>query len=146
LPAQAWEALLPDPLVQQRFNELEAGKLLEQCRTAAQHGDWNRIERLLAEAKQRFADNPWVQEVLNSMAELASQKDQAKFSKEAHYSSRRMNTRLAAKEELSSLAAEPALPAFLRRKSAQGKAQYRVGKDGNKPDNQWLSAYIPGLM
>jgi Ca-activated chloride channel family protein len=133
LPAQAWEALLPDHLVQQRFNELEAGKLLEQARTAAQQGDWNRIERLLAEAKQRFADNPWVQEVLNSMAELARRQDQAHFSKEARYSSRRMNTRLAAKEEMASLASDGDVPTFLRRKSAQGKAQYRDGKDENKP-------------
>ena len=135
LPAQAWEALLPDPLVQQRFNELEAGKLLEQARTAAQHGDWNRIERLLAEAKQRFADNPWVQEVLNSMAELARQQDQAHFAKEARYSSRRMNTRLAAKEEMASIASDGEVPAFLRRKAAQGKTQYRDGKDGKKPDS-----------
>jgi Ca-activated chloride channel family protein len=135
LPAQAWEALLPDPLVLQRLNELEAGKLLEKARTAAQHGDWNRIERLLAEAKQRFADNPWVQEVMNSMAELARQQDQAHFAKEARYSSRRMNTRLAAKEEPLAMLGEAEAPAFLRRKSAQGKTQYRDGKDGNKPDS-----------
>lgn len=132
LPAQAWEALLPDPLVQQRFNELEASKLLEQARTAAQHSDWNRIERLLAEAKQRFADNPWVQEVLNSMAELARQQDKAHFAKEARYSSRRMNTRLAAKAEMASLISDGEVPAFLRRKAAQGKAQYRDGKDENQ--------------
>lgn len=133
LPVQDWAALLPDPLVQQRLNELEAGKLLEQARTAAQHGDWNRIERLLAEAKQRFADNPWVQEVLNSLAELARQHDQAHFAKEARYSSRRMNTRLSAKEEMMSIASDGDAPAFLRRKSAQGKTQFRDGKEGNKP-------------
>ena len=133
LPEQPWEALLPDPLVQQRFTELEAGKLLEQARTAAQKGDWNRIDQLLAEAKQRFADNPWVQEVLNSMAELARQKDQAHFAKEARYSSRRMNTRLAAKEEMASIASDGDAQAFLRRKSAQGKTQFRDGRDENKP-------------
>ncbi len=136
LPAislQAWEALLPDPLVLQRFNELEAGKLLQQARAAAQQGDWNRIDQLLAEAKHRFADNPWVQEVMNSMAELARQQDQARFAKEAVYSTRRMNTRLAAKEEIACLISEGEVPAFLRRKSAQGKAQFRDGRDENKP-------------
>ncbi len=135
LPAQAWEALLPDALVLQRFNELEAGKLLEKARTAAQKGDWAGIDRLLAEAKQRFADNPWVQEVLASMAELARQKDQAHFAKEARYSSRRMNTRLAAKEEPLAMLREAEAPAFLRRKSAQGRTQFRDGRDENKPES-----------
>jgi len=85
--------------VQQRFNELEAGKLLEQARTARQQ-------------------------------------DQAHFDKEARYSSRRMNTRLAAKEEMASVASDDDVPAFLRRKAAQGKTQFRDGRDGNKPDSQ----------
>ncbi len=136
LPAQAWEALLPDPLVLQRLNELEAGKLLEKARTAVQKGDWAGIDRLLEEAKQRFADNPWVQEVLGSMAELARQKDQAHFAKEARYSSRRMNTRLASKEEPLAMLGEAEAPAFLRRKSAQGKTQFRDGRDENKPKSQ----------
>jgi hypothetical protein len=54
-----------------RQSELAAGKLLEQARAAAEHGDWNTVERLLAEARQRFAEQPWVIEVLESMAELA---------------------------------------------------------------------------
>jgi len=74
-----------------------------------------------------------VQEVLNSMAELARQKDQAHFAKEARYSSRRMNTRLAAKEEMASIASDGDAQAFLRRKSAQGKTQFRDGRDENKP-------------
>ncbi len=139
LPAvsiQVWEALLPDALVLQRINELEAGKLLDQARAAAQHGDWNRIEHLLAEAKQRFADNPWVQEVLNSMAELASQRNLALFSKEAMYSSRRMNSRLSVKEEMTSVAGDGEVPAFLRRKSSQGRAQFRNRNGDGKPDTK----------
>ena len=88
-----------------------------------------------SDAKQRFADNPWVQEVLNSMAELARQQDQARFAKEARYSSRRMSTRLAAKEEMASIASDGDAPAFLRRKSAQGKTQFHDGKGGSKPES-----------
>jgi len=132
LSAPVWEALLPDPLVLQRLHELEAGKLLEQARSAARHGDWQTIERLLKEARQRFADNPWIQQVLESLAELARQRDAARFGKEAVYSGRRMNTRLSAKDEAPTLNQEAEAPAFLRRKSAQGKAQFR--KDaGPKP-------------
>jgi hypothetical protein len=82
-----------------RQSELAAGKLLEQARAAAEHGDWNTVERLLAEARQRFAEQPWVIEVLESMAELAGSMDTARFRKEALYSARKMNSRISAKEE-----------------------------------------------
>lgn len=136
LSALVWEALLPDPLVLQRLHELEAGKLLEQARSAARHGDWQAIERLLKEARQRFADNPWIQRVLESLAELARQRDAARFGKEAVYSGRRMNTRLSAKDEAPTLSREAEAPAFLRRKSAQGKAQFRkdAGPNPQGPD------------
>jgi Ca-activated chloride channel family protein len=59
------------------------------------------------------------------MAELAKQMDSARFRKEALYSSGKMRSRLSAKEEmLDSLVAESASPSFLRRKKAQGKAQF----------------------
>ena len=64
MPVSAWETVLNDPLVVTRQAELAAAKLLEQARNAAEHGDWNTVERLLAEARQRFADQPWVIEVL----------------------------------------------------------------------------------
>ena len=98
MPVSAWETLLNDPLVVTRQAELAAGKLLEQARAAAEFGDWATVERLLAEARQRFADQPWVIEVLESMAELARSMDTARFRKEALYSSRKMNSRLSAKE------------------------------------------------
>lgn len=129
LSPQAWEALASDPLVVRRLAELQAGKLLEQARSAARHGDWSAIDRLLQEARQRFTDNPWVQQVLQSMADLAARRDEAGFAKEARYSSRRMHTRLAAKDEALSSAGDMDVPAFLRRKSAQGKAQFRKGPD-----------------
>ncbi len=133
LPTRVWEALLPDPLVLQRLHELEAGKLLEQARSAARRGDWQAIEGLLKEARQRFADNPWVRQVLEGLAELARQRDAARFGKEAVYSSRRMNTRLAAKDEAPYLSDEADVPAFLRRKQAQGRAQFRKGPEDKPP-------------
>ena len=65
------------------------------------------------------------------MAELARSMDTARFRKEALYSSRKMNSRLSAKEELlaMSLDEESAKASFLRRKTAQGKAQF------DKPDD-----------
>ncbi len=128
LPAMmppAWEVLLPDPLVLARQAEIEAGKLLEAARQAAVHGDWDVIRKMIAEARLRFADHPWVIEVLESMSELAVSMDSSRFRKEAMYSSRKMTSRLSSKAEaLGSLAAEAAEPSFLRRRSAQGKAQF----------------------
>ena len=57
MSASAWETVLNDPLVVARQAELAAAKLLEQARAAAEHGDWATVERLLAEARQRFADS-----------------------------------------------------------------------------------------
>ena len=127
---QAWEALLPDPLVVTRQAELEAGRFLDQARAAAENGDWEAIQRMIDEAKRRFADHPWVMAVLEDMAELAKTMDGARFRKEAMYSSRKMGSRVSAKEELlASLASESAAPSFLRRKSSQGKAQFEPRPD-----------------
>ena len=135
LPAMsvaAWEALLNDPLVQSRQAELAAGKMLQQARAAAEQGEWGVVERLLAEARQRFADQPWVIEVLESMSALAQSMDTARFRKEALYSSRRMNSRLSAKEEQLAMSASEELEkvSFLRRKKAQGKSRFGTPGEG----------------
>jgi len=130
LSPQAWEALLDDPLVRSRLTELEAGKFLDQARAAAERGNWDAIQKMIAEAQQRFADHPWVMEVLSEMADLAKAMDAARFRKEALYSSGKMSRRLSAKEEmLANLAFESSSASYLRRKKAQGKAQF-----DNRPD------------
>lgn len=122
-----WEALAQDALVLSRLAELEASHFLEQARAAAEHGDWQAIQQMMAEGQQRFAAYPWVLEVLAGMAELAKEMDSRRFRKEAMYSSRKMASRLAAKEEMLMFDAvsEAAAPSFLRRKKSQGKAQFQ---------------------
>ena len=133
MPPQAWEALLRDPLVLARQTELEAGKFLDLARAAAEQGDWARIQAMIAEGRKRFADHPWVMEVLEGMAEIAREMDGARFRKEAMYSSRKMASRVSAKEEfLMSMAAEAEAPSFLRRKKSQGKAQFEQRPDDTK--------------
>lgn len=125
LSAQAWDATLPDPLVMARQLELEAGLLLAKARTAVEQGDWDAIKTLIAEAKQRFADHPWVMEMLSGLADLAQQQDVERFSKESLYSSRKLRSRVSSKSEmLASLVSEAEVPSFLRRKKAQGKSQF----------------------
>ena len=134
MSVQAWEALLPDALVVARQAEIAAGKFLEQARAAADHGDWDAIQKMIVEAQQRFADHPWVMSVLEDIAQLAKEMDTARFRKEALYSSRKMGSRLSAKEEmLGSLSAESSSASYLRRKSSQGKAQFEKRPDDDQP-------------
>jgi hypothetical protein len=64
------------------------------------------------------------------MAMLAEERNLMRFKKEALYSSRKMGSRLSAKEEmLASLEDQSGAPSFLRRKKSQGKAQF-----GDRPD------------
>lgn len=130
MPVRAWEALLPDALVAERLAEIEAGKLLQQARAAGAAGDWAAIRQLIEDARRRFADYPWVVDVLEGMDEIARMQDRERFMKEALYSSRKMNSRLSAKEEPSALTMEALAPSFLRRRKSQGKAQF------DKPDGK----------
>jgi Ca-activated chloride channel family protein len=120
----AWDAVLPDPLVAGRLAELAVAQLLVQARVAADAGDWEAIDRMLAEARQRYAQFPWVIEVLESAEEIAQMRDMARFSKESLYSSRKMSSRLSAKDEDLAMSAESDKASYLRRKKAQGKAQF----------------------
>ena len=73
-------------------------------------------------------------EILQGMADLAKARDSARFSKEAMYSARKMNSRVSAKEELlASLVMEADMPSFLRRKKQQGKAEFEQLPDSDKP-------------
>lgn len=124
LSPAAWDAVLPDPLVVARLAELAAANLLVQARKAADAGDWEAIDRMLADARQRYAQFPWVVEILESLEEIARERDMERFSKESLYSSRKMSSRLSAKDELMSMSAESTKASYLRRKKAQGKAQF----------------------
>jgi len=124
LSPAAWDALLPDPLVAERLAEVETALILQQARDAADAGDWQAIQALLATARARFAQYPWSAEVLDQLAFLANPENVQRFKKEALYMSHKMRSRLSAKEELSGLLQEEGKAAFLRRKSLQGKAQF----------------------
>jgi Ca-activated chloride channel family protein len=128
-----WETVLADPLVIARRAEIEAAKLLAEARKAAEFGDWGAIERLLAEARQRFADQPWLVDVLENMQTIAQSMDMARFRKEALYSSKSMSGRLSPKEEMAyDCALEEVVPSYVRRKLAQGKAQFNKPPEPDK--------------
>lgn len=123
--ASAWSQLVDDALVSRRLVELAAADALSRMRGAADHHDWHTVDRLLAEASQQFADSPWVAAVLAAMKDIADTRSRERMMKETLYSSSKLRSRLSTKDEAVSLydkAAEGELPAYLRRKVAQGKA------------------------
>ena len=128
--AAALSAVAEDEMVVRRMSELEASTLLAVARGAAGAGNWNEVDRMLAEAEVRFAGNPWVASVLESIRKLAKRRSRAEFMKEASYSSSSMSLRLAARNESLTLS-EQDKAAYLRRKKAQGKSEFaRRPEDG----------------
>jgi len=117
-------------LVSRRLAELQAAQLLRDARTASHRNDWRRVDALLAQAEQRFAGNPWVAAVVESIRRLARSQDRELFMKEALYSSAKFSRRLAERDEVIGMGQESAKPSFLRRRSAEGQSEYERRKPG----------------
>lgn len=124
MPAAAYAAVAEDPLVRRRVDELVVAGMQQRARERARRGDWNAVNLALAQARQMSADNPWVQSSVAELEVLASRRDDVMFAKEAMYSSRRVCSRLASVTE-SREPGDMEVPDYLRRKSAQGKAEPR---------------------
>lgn len=121
MPAAAYAAVAEATLVAQRVQELTMANLQDAARAAARRHDWAAVERTLRRAEEMARDNPWLQETLETLRGIATERDAVMLSKEALYSSRRMRTRLA----MSMDAAEGPTPDYLRRKGVQGRAAPR---------------------
>jgi Ca-activated chloride channel family protein len=119
----AFGAIAEDPLVTQRVRELEAANIQDRAQSAARSGDWAEVRCLLREAKENAKDNEWLGKVVEKLETLAEEADEAMFSKEALYASRKMRSRLAGISESASPRAPG--PSYLRRKSEQGKGNPR---------------------
>lgn len=126
---QIFSVIADHELVVRRLEEIQAANYLMLARNAALHGHWRVVDKLIQEAKSKFHASPWVQDVLKSMEQLASRRDLDFFSKEAMFSQARMSMRLSSKEELAGLVNESEKMSFLRRKAAQGKAQFFKDED-----------------
>jgi Ca-activated chloride channel family protein len=121
LTATAFDALPEDELVARRCLEVEAGKVLTQMHLEAQAHDWDRVDGLLASAQARFAGNEWVSSILAAMVGVARSRSRERMMKEARYSSAKLNSRLAAKDEPDVVAYGEDVTSYLRRKPLQGK-------------------------
>ena len=123
LDAAAWAQIPADELVARRLVELQSARLQRNIRQAVQARDWREAEKLLRQVKALAAEHPWIQGTVAQLEELLSRRDHERMEKELAYASFSMSRRVAEVDELASFSAaeESVKPAYLRRKSLQGR-------------------------
>uniref|UniRef100_UPI004047E0CC vWA domain-containing protein n=1 Tax=Limnohabitans sp. TaxID=1907725 RepID=UPI004047E0CC len=115
-------AELGHELVERRINELNAARLQMEIRDAALRGDWLQVEQLLNRLETIGRHEPWVAASIAFTRQLMSERDERRMSKEMLYKSRKMNSRLSSTDEMIfSMKDDFEMPAFLRRKSTEGR-------------------------
>jgi Ca-activated chloride channel family protein len=121
--AAAWAQMPAEELVARRLVELESARLQRNVRQAVQRRDWREAEKLLRQVKALAAEHPWIQGTVEQLEELLRRRDHERMEKELAYASFNMSRRVAEVDELASFSAasESAKPAYLRRKSLQGR-------------------------
>ncbi|MCP5260361.1 MAG: VWA domain-containing protein [Rhodoferax sp.] len=128
LDASACKDLSSDPVVAQRLQELQFGDAAAEVRTLLLAGDTLAARRKLKLMEPTVADHPWLRDKLARLREL-TERDAAMSVKELRFSVKRMSSRLAstAQFQYSDLEVQDdAIPAYLRRKGAEGQ-----GRGGN---------------
>jgi len=143
----AFQALPADSAVHDRLQEVEFAQASQALRTLVQNGDVRAARKLLKDLEARFAQHPWLQDKLQRLRELA-ERDPEMMGKELQFSAMRMSSRLAAKSEARYSADETdqAMPAFLRKKSQEGKGrkQSNLGQQpGSSPTTPPPAANSP---
>ncbi len=118
----SYESELAHELVERRINELTAAMLQMQIRDAALRGDWLHVEQLLSRLEAVGRHEPWVAASIAFTRQLMAERDERRMSKEMLYKSRKMNNRLSnTNEEMFHMLTDLEEPAFLRRKSTEGR-------------------------
>lgn len=114
-------AVMPrDELVARRLLEIGAARALDEVRAAITAGDLVRARHLLDEASTAYAQHAWAAAILATMRRLVDDGDRVMASKEARYSMRNLNMRLAASDESDADLDPLGQPLYLRRKGSQG--------------------------
>jgi len=117
-----YSAELGHELVERRINELNAAMLQMEIRNAALRGDWLQVEQLVNRLETIGRNEPWVAASIAFTRQLMKARDEGRMSKEMLYKSRKMNRRLSSTDEMMfSMEDDFELPAFLRRKSTEGR-------------------------
>ena len=120
----AFGALVEDPVIRTRIQEVRAASLQDVAREAADRGDWGAVEVAIKQAEEEAINNAWIRENLKSLRRYAAIRERNAFSKEAMYSADKFRSRLSSSIENSrdySVDEENIKPMYLRRKEERGK-------------------------
>jgi Ca-activated chloride channel family protein len=119
----AFEAIVEDPGVARRAEELRAADLQRMAREASRDRDWRRAEELLHQAERECSNNPWVIEVIRRMMQDVRRRSYDHFGKSAFYAEQKMRNRQASLHERGDYSPEAQydLPTYLRRKPDEGR-------------------------
>jgi hypothetical protein len=122
IPPEKYDSELAHELVERRINELLAAQLQLQIREAALERNWPKVEELLSKLESIGRNEPWVAASIKFTRQLIEDRDERRMSKEMLYKSRKMNHRLSSTDEIMfSVQSDSEMPAFLRRKSTEGR-------------------------
>ena len=111
-------------LVARRFVEVEAADLQREARGYVKARNWAAVGRLMMELQERSINNPWLNETVKYLRQLMERRDHDTMEKELMYSARQMKNRSASLNDtvFFCMDSQSELPAFLRKKMAQGRS------------------------
>jgi len=120
-----YQAAPEDELVSRRFQEVEMADLQRDARNHVKDRNWAAVERMINDLDRQSMDNPWVQKTIQYLRKLMDERDHMRMEKELMYSVNMMKNRSVALDEgvEYSMNLESMKPAFLRRKTHQGRNQ-----------------------
>lgn len=124
LDQAAYDALPTDEAMQRRLQEVDFAKSSLELSRLVNAGNVTAARALVKDLEKRFGQHPWLQAKLTRLRELAD-RDPEMMSKEARFSSRKMSKRLVSNSEVAFSMDETnsEMPAFLRKKSEEGKGR-----------------------
>ena len=120
----AFSQISEDEKVRLRITEINVARFQDRAREAARVGDWALTEFFIREARREAKGNEWLNSVIDRLEVYAKDRQRENFSKEALYSSDKMNKRLVSDDEINmnySIDLESSKNAYLRRKVERGK-------------------------
>lgn len=124
LDSHSYAAVAANKTVAARVTELQISALQGEARVYAENGNWDKVDEVIARARKMAEEHPWLSSNVEALERYSQRRERALFTKEALYSSRSLNSRIVASDEVAA-SYEPRMeaskPAYLRRKSERGK-------------------------
>ncbi len=136
-----------DEMVEKRFAEIAVADFQRQARLAIQRRDFAEVERLLQQLEECAENNLWLKKNLEELRQNWIKKDFMLMEKELAYSSYSMKNRLTKLNEDEYSDFELDKPAYLRRKTSQGRRSDNLSKRAKNPSVQGgdVSGSIPNF-